>query len=98
MKKYLIAACLTLVSVSAMAFQTPVQQSANTIRAVIQSILSEKGFQLLSIKKVTVSNSDAKAELVNQNGECLAIPYLVKADALGSISVEVNKAALAICD
>lgn len=98
MKKYLIIACLSLGPISAMAIQTPAQQSANTIKAVVQSILSENGFQLLSIAKVTVSTSSAKAQLVSQSGECLAIPYVVKADALGTVSVEVDKAALAICD
>ena len=90
--------CLALGSATAMAFQTPAQQSANIIKAVVQSILSENGFQLLSITKITVSPSGAKAQLVNQNGECLAIPYVVKADAVGTVSVEVDKAALAICD
>lgn len=98
MKKYLIVTCLALGSVSALAFQTPAQQSANTIKAVVQSILSDIGLQLLSITKVTVSTSSAKAQLVNQSGECLAIPYAVKADAVGTVSVEVDKAALAICD
>lgn len=81
-----------------MAFQTPAQQSANTIKAVVQSILSDNGLQLLSITKVTVSTSGAKAQLVNQSGECLAIPYVVEADAVGAVSVEVDTAALAICD
>lgn len=98
MTKYLMAACLSMVSASAMAFQTPAHQSANTIKAVVESILNSEGFQLLTITKVTVSASGAKAQLVNQNGECLAIPYVIKADALGTISVEVDKAALAICD
>lgn len=98
MKKYLAIASLTLVSASGMAFQTPAQQSANTIKAVVQSILSDNGLQLLSITKVTVNTTSAKAQLVNQSGECLAIPYAVKADALGTVSVEVDKAALAICD
>ena len=98
MKKYLILVCLALASTTAMAFQTPVQQSANTINAVIQSILSDKGLQLLSITKITVGTSGAKAQLVNQNGECLALPYVIKADALGAVSAEINKAAIAICD
>lgn len=98
MKKFLAVICLSLGSASAMAFQTPAQQSANTIKAIIQSILSDNRLEPLSIKKVIVSTSDAKAELVNQKGECLAIPYVVKADALGTISVEVNRAAVAICD
>lgn len=85
-------------SVSAMAFQTPAQQSVNTIKAVVQSILSDSGLQLLSLTKVTVSTSGAKAQLVNQRGECLALPYLVKADAGGTVSVELDKAALAVCD
>ena len=98
MKKYFIVICLGLGSASSMAFQTPAQRSANVIKAVVESILSDNGLQLLSITKVTVSTSGAKAQLVNQNGECLAIPYVVKADALGTVSVEVNKVALAICD
>ena len=98
MKKYLILTCLALASTTAMAFQTPAQQSANTINAVIQSILSDKGLQLLSITKITVSTSGAKAQLVNQKGECLALPYVIKADALGAVSAEINKAAIAICD
>jgi hypothetical protein len=98
MKKYLIVTYLALGSASAMAFETPAQQSANAIKAVVQSILSDSGLQLLSITKVTASTSGAKAQLVNQNGECLAIPYLVKADSLGRVSVEVNRVALALCD
>lgn len=98
MKKYLLAICVVLGSLSAMAFQTPVQQSASTIKAVVQSILNDSGLQLHSITKVIVSASGAKAQLVNQSGECLAIPYVVKADALGAVSVEVDKAAIAICD
>lgn len=98
MKKYLLVTYFTLVSASAMAFQTPAQQSANVIKAVVGSILNDGGLQLHSIAKVTVSTSGAKAQLINQKGECLAIPYVIKADALGEISVEVNKAAMAICD
>lgn len=98
MKNFLIVTCFTLVSATVMAFQTPAQQSANTINAVVKSILSDSGLQLLSITTVTVSSSGAQAQLVDQNGQCLAIPYTVKADALGTIDVEVDKAALAICD
>lgn len=98
MKKYLILTCLALVSTTAMAFQTPAQQSANAINAVVQSILTDKGLQLLSITKINVSTSGAKAQLVNQNGECLALPYVIKTDALGTVSAEINKSALAICD
>lgn len=98
MKNYLVVTCLVLGTVSARAFQAPAQQSANTINAVVQSILSDRGLQLLSIVKVSVSTSGAKAQLVNQNGECLAIPYIVKSDAVGTISIEVDRAALAICD
>jgi hypothetical protein len=98
MKRYLGVTFLALGSVSAKAFQTPAQQSANAIKAVVQSISSDSGLQLLSITKVSVTGSDAKAQLVNQNGECLAIPYVIKADALGTASAEINKAALAVCD
>ncbi len=90
--------CFVVVSTSAMAFQTPVQQSANIVKAIVEAILKDNGLQLLSISKVTVSDSGAKAQLVDQSGECLAIPYLVNIDALGAITVEVNKAAIAICD
>lgn len=81
-----------------MAFQTPSQQSANAINPVVQSILNDKGLQLLSITKIDVSTSGPKAQLVNQDGKCLALPYVIKADSLGNISAEINKAALATCD
>lgn len=99
MKSFLmIATYLTFASTSALAFQAPVQQSANIYKAVISLILSDNGLMFYSIEKIVVTSSYAKAQLVNQDGDCLAIPFEIKTDGLGTIKVEVDKAALAVCN
>lgn len=101
MKKSLILLSAILIfgtTQFAYGFQTPAQQSSNTITAVLSSILSDSGLALRSITKIQVSKDGAKAQLVDQAGECLAIPYEVSFDAMGFPTATPNKASLAICD
>ena len=44
-------------------------------------------------------NADrAKVQLIDQQNNCLAIPYVVKADKMGLPAVFIDRAALASCD
>jgi len=98
MKKLLVT-CVLLGSFSAMAFQSPVQQSGSVFRAVLNSIQKDPKLELMSIRKITSDYVSAKAQLLDhESGNCLAIPYTVKANRMGEISVEVNTAAFAVCD
>jgi hypothetical protein len=98
MKKLVLSVSIIVAASSAYALQTPAQQSGSIVKSVVRSILSDSGLALLSITKITVTNDRAKAQLTNQKGECLAIPYKVTADNQGFPSVEVDKVAFAICD
>lgn len=97
MKKY-FALSIFLGAISAQAIQSPAQQSAGVVNAVVASILADTGLQFQSISKITVRSGNAKAQLLDQNGDCIAIPYVVETSALGDIRVDVNEAARAICD
>ncbi len=94
----IITAAIFVTGVANASFQTPLQQSANTVKAVLSSILADQGLTLRSITKIQVSTDGAKAQLVDQKGECLAIPYVITYDAMGLPSATPDKAALAICN
>lgn len=102
MKKIILISTFVYVFGSLPAFsqslQLPAQQSANIIKFVIKSILDDQALRFYTISKITVSDSSAKAQLLKVDGECLAIPYAIKINYLGEITVQVDTAALAICD
>lgn len=84
----------------AQSFQLPAQQSAVVVRSVVNLILADEGLKFSKINKITVSDdfSSAKAELIDQEGNCVAIPYVIKMNQLGENEVKVNTLALAICN
>ena len=87
-----------LISTSAFAFQTPMQQSAAATKAVVDVILKSNASTFLSISKIKIDSTGAKVELLDQNGHCSAIPVSITADALGTPQAEIMIDSLAICD
>lgn len=97
MKNLVAVICLLSISLSAFGFQTPLQQSAGAVNAVMNAVKKDTNLQLLSIRKISISNSNAKIELVDQKGVCTAIPFELTADAMGIVKAEVMTNALAEC-
>ncbi len=96
--KKLIASFFLLPFAFANALQLPSQQSANVIKAVVDSVLTNNGLEFSSISKISISGDRAKVQLISSNNECLAIPYLIIANGQGAPSVKIDIAAIAICD
>jgi len=94
-------ACLFLtVSISGFAqiIPTPFQASADTGKAIITYLEASMKNKFLSIQEISISGRFAKVELVDNEGNCSAIPFIVKYSDAGETTVHVNAAAFAVCD
>lgn len=78
--------------------QAPIQQSANGVKAVLSSVLADPGFSLMTISKIHIAEGRAKVQLLDQQGTCVTIPYMIKLDKMGLPSATPDRAALAQCD
>ncbi len=98
--KTLIAFLVLTTSVSSFAqgFQTPMQMTANVGKAVISHLTSSPDLEMLRIERISVSGKYAKAQLLDSEGSCSAIPFIVQSDARGKVSVKLNTTAFAVCD
>jgi hypothetical protein len=102
MKNFFIGTMIILSAGMAVAqgFQTPAQQSAGAIKAVLNAVLADKGLMLKSITKISHSNANrAKVEFTDNDGNCSALSYEISYSPLGiAMSAKLDTRVVVVCD